>query len=112
MRIWSQFKLGPDVDFFPQTQESCSAVDEHGDVFDLSALMRGSHLALLMNPDPATATPASYYLSVCSALNPIQDVLCPPMAAACMLEQGKQPKVRTRFLKLIQSQSFINLTSV
>ena len=69
-------------------------MDEHGDVFDLSNLMAGSHLALLMTPD-ATGSTTSYYLSVCSALNPIQDVLCPPMSTACMLEKGQQPKVCT-----------------
>lgn len=70
-------------------QVRCEVTDDHGNVLDLSPLVRGSGYHLALNTAQGTETGASFYINVCRPLNPILGTLCPPQAAACKVTANK-----------------------
>ena len=75
-------------------QVECTAIDERGQVIDLSPLIKaeGHHLAVTTSSD--TDTDSTYYINICRPLNPIDSILCPPMSSACRVRPNEKPIVR------------------
>ncbi len=68
--------------------------DGEGHVLDLSALIKsdGHHLAI-SDVNNKEAINEAYYINVCRPLNPIDSILCSPLAAACAVKSDGKPVV-------------------
>lgn len=77
--------------FVNKLQVECMVIDG-SDSYDLSPLVKATgHYKVtseLTNSDDAT-----YYINICRPLNPIQEVLCPPNAAACKVSKDGKVQV-------------------